>query len=763
MGEPLNGFAGTLPLAVVRQRIAELVLARRPPADTSVGDVALWPHQRNAVARLRMAIAEFGGALLADDVGTGKTFVALAIASGYASPLVVAPAGLREGWWRAAERAGRVVSFVSFESLSRGRRPGTGHDFVIVDEAHHCRNPRATRYGALASLLVNTPVLLLSATPIHNRRNDLVALLALFLGASASALGESEIARCVVRRSRDVLASAGALPRIVGPISIATHLVDDITPDAILALPPPLPAADGGTAGALLSYTLLRQWASSQGALLAGIRRRLAVAHALSATLDDGRYPTRAELAAWTLGDDAQQLAMGALLSPADQRPPRAELRDAVVAHMDGLRALRRAALAHPDIDRHRALRLRELWTAHPGERSIAFSQFAETIDAYWRELRTVPRACALTARGARTAGGAISRGAALGSFRPGHGGDASTVDYISALLTTDLASEGLDLHDASVLIHLDLPWTPARLEQRVGRIVRPGSPHALAHLYAMEPPIGAAALLDIRHRLVAKLAAARSTLGAVMSGIGIELELDRSPTAPTTAAERLEAILGRWRSAALTPNGDCPDVSQGSGDVDGRAAIAPAIAVAHAAGWGWLALVAGDRARLVASLDGASGDNPRFAVRICDRIDTLPDGREPPPPSPGPAIARATEQLRSWLDARRGSALAGIDDMVTVRGRRRALTTIARLADAPASARAVLSESAGRALAAAGRPLGAGSERLLLELDAERATSPAGWLDAVGRLAPPAQASRAQGSRTEERLLALIVLSPEP
>ena len=115
-----DGFR-LLPLDEARREVAVLMLAGRQAADPAVGDIDLWPHQRDAVTRIQASIAEFGGALLADDVGTGKTFVALAVASRFATPLVVAPAALRESWRAAGESAGRVPRFVSFELLSRGR------------------------------------------------------------------------------------------------------------------------------------------------------------------------------------------------------------------------------------------------------------------------------------------------------------------------------------------------------------------------------------------------------------------------------------------------------------------------------------------------------------------------------------------------------------------------------------------------------------------------------------------------------------------
>ena len=731
--------------------MAELILGPRAAAPESVGDISLWPHQREAVGRLRAAIEEFGGALLADDVGTGKTFVALAVAADYGAPLVVAPAALRDRWRDAASRVGRAMTFASFESLSRGPSPCSGHDFVIVDEAHHARNPAAKRYGTLASLVANVPALLLTATPIHNKRDDLLALLALFCGSASASLDDAALARCVVRRGREVLGAAASLPAIRGPIPLVCAPASDDTVTAIMALPPAVPAADAGIASALLAISLLRQWSSSQGALLAAIRRRLAAAHALASTLDAGHYPTRGELAAWTTDDDAQQVVMTALFASAGAPPATTTLRAAIAAHIDGLRALRRAAVADHSLDLRRARALADVRAAHGRERVIAFSQFAGTIGSYWRELRHLAGVCALTAERGRVASGAISRAEALGSFTPGAPAVRARAFDIDTLLVTDLASEGLDLQRASVLVHLDLPWTPARLEQRVGRIVRPGSPHDVVHVYAMEPPPGAAAILDIRRTLSAKLAAARATLGFVMPELGVALDAGAGRASQRSgipdAAEAARRLLERWRVPVEADN-------RGG---DRR----PAVAVASSNAPGWLAVVGDDEPRLIASLSGATGDDPA----LIERAVTLVGGAAPLEDTADreaalTAIDRALAEIAAWMDSRRAAALAGVDDLALVRGRRRALAAVGRLASAPASSRALAATAARRALAFAARPLGASRERELREItartdgtrDEDRA-----MVDAMARLA----ATAAPRTGREATLRALVVLVP--
>ena len=90
----------------------------------------------------------------------------------------------------------------------------------------------------------------------------------------------------------------------------------------------------------------------------------------------------------------------------------------------------------------------------------------------------------------------------------------AARAERIDLLITTDLLSEGLNLQEASVIVHLDLPWNPARLDQRVGRALRLGSRHEAVTVYSIAPPASAERLLRIETRLRDKLSVAQRTIG---------------------------------------------------------------------------------------------------------------------------------------------------------------------------------------------------------------------------------------------------------
>ena len=205
----------TVGARVVRAAIAAHMLGRA--TSRRLGEVTLHSHQHDAVGRLLRMMDEHRGALLADEVGLGKTFTALAVATQAANPMVIAPAAVRDHWLACARRAHVPIGFHSAESLSRRGAPALEPDLVIVDEAHHFRSRTTLRFAAVARLCARTRVLLLSATPVQNRAADLRTLLSIFLGVKADSLPESELARHILRRSAQMGAANVRLPVVERP------------------------------------------------------------------------------------------------------------------------------------------------------------------------------------------------------------------------------------------------------------------------------------------------------------------------------------------------------------------------------------------------------------------------------------------------------------------------------------------------------------------------------------------------------------------
>lgn len=639
MEHPLND-PRIVPPAVARAVIARDILG--DPCDSCdpqrVGRAVLREHQASAVARVRKALATFGGALLADATGMGKTYVALALLRDARDATVVAPAALRGMWTAALKEAGCRADLVSTESLARrSPRPGV-RDLVVVDEAHHFRNPGTRRYAALASLTRGARILLLTATPVHNRPADLSSLLGLFMGPRVASLDDDVLAGCIIHRTANG-AESGALPEVVRHPALAFPCDREVA--ALLdGIPPPVLSRDEGDPGALLGLLLHRLWSSSDTALRAGVRRLAAKAIALRDAFEAGRLPLRADLDLWANADDGLQLAFAELLPPPTAPNDLTVERERVSRHLAALEALLARLTGDSAVDRLRAGALVRLRERHPGSRIIAFTAFAATVHAMWRHLRLQPRTCALTAEGGVIAGGRISRDDALRRFAPrAHGArEPPEAGRIDLIVSTDLLSEGANLQDASVVVHLDLPWTPARLAQRVGRVARMGGVHRQVHEYRFAAPPMAERVLRMWRRLRDKRALEDTLLGG---------------TSAVQQAEALRGVLGAWRSPAGSTR-------------------RPVIAAVRAPCAGALLAVQDEEgARLVSFLDGAISTTHAgllAAARLCEGADAVCDA---------PALALVHRAFTRWQDERARRRLLAHDDAAAASVRRALLRTI--------------------------------------------------------------------------------------
>jgi hypothetical protein len=539
-------------------------------------------------------------------------------------------------------------------------------------------------------------------------------LLSLFLGSRANALTQAELARCVLRREHEQLKTAALLPRVRQTVTLQISDDPEIVRE-LMMLPDPIPVRDGGLGGNLIARGLLHQWVSSEAALSEAVRRRIARAYALVASLEAGRYPTEAELRTWIFDDGALQLGFPELLSA--PTGDAATLLESVRIHASALERFRASHSTRSSLDIERADAIASLRTADPESKIVAFAQYRETVSMLFRRLAHLGGVAVLTAHGAQVAGGRLSRGEALSRFAPRalNARPPVSAERIDLLLSTDLLSEGVNLQDADVVVHLDIPWTAARLEQRVGRVARMGSAHSEVRVYLLRPPVSAAALMENEILVQRKWDVARRAVGSAtappfpdLSSIGS----DRAGESVTTHAENLRAILGGWRRSVVKLNGD-----------------EVCLASVSSSRPGFVAVVAGNgEPSMVVSLSGQVSNDLESQVAAC-RL-----GNGPELGTSSVAYEVAVRQLREWVERQSASALAGLADS-RVLGRRRLVNRInTAIENAPPHSRGRRLTAAAKARRVATSPHSAAIESELESLGVARLSDDE-WLAAVAKL----------------------------
>jgi superfamily II DNA or RNA helicase len=86
--------------------------------------------------------------------------------------------------------------------------------------------------------------------------------------------------------------------------------------------------------------------------------------------------------------------------------------------------------------------------------------------------------------------------------------------DDIRILITTDVLSEGINLHRSNIVIDYDLPWNPTRVLQRVGRVNRVGTQHDKIFIYNIFPTTQADKQIDLKQNIISKIQAFHNALG---------------------------------------------------------------------------------------------------------------------------------------------------------------------------------------------------------------------------------------------------------
>ena len=521
--------SGEARLTAFHQRVAAEALTARSGAGAArlAGTLAhaavdLNPHQIEAAA-FALAALPTGGAVLADEVGLGKTIeaglvVAQLATEGKGRALVLVPASLRAQWrdelrtkfgleaelvdgdslrdaWKAGRRpnpfdtGGIVICSQPFAAKHAAEVERVGWDLAVVDEAHRLRNAyrRDHRTGqALRKALRRCPKLLLTATPLQN---DLMELLGLATFIDDALLGSEDAFRLQYATGELTEDRAADLKARLAPVVVRTlrrqvkeyvrftarrSFVEDFAPSpeeqALYDRVSEYLRRDDAFAlplsrRALFLLVYRKILASSSFALAATLDR---LAASLEQRLAGAEAAAESSLLLDLPGfeDEAEELGDDDPSSPARARGP-APIRR-MREELAELRSCARAARAIRVNAKGEAL-VRGLDRAFTvaracgwPEKAVVFTEFRRTQDYLAGLLRD--RGHAVTCLSGDVAG-AERRQALVEEFR----------DRSRILLMTEAGAEGLNLQFCNLVVNYDLPWNPQRIEQRIGRCHRYG------------------------------------------------------------------------------------------------------------------------------------------------------------------------------------------------------------------------------------------------------------------------------------------------
>jgi superfamily II DNA or RNA helicase len=561
------------------------------PPEAGEANLELAPFQEAAVCRAVEIIRRLSGVILADAVGLGKTRMALAIArivhrdelrrrASAQTILVCVPARLRSAWQQAAVEAGWQVpgqlKIVSHTELSQRNFTATPDKLalLVVDEAHAFRNPEARRSANLARLSASTPTLLVTATPVCNGLDDLYHLLRLFLSEHdlrdelGLDLGEAfrraeegdydltELVEQVVIRRRDAgdVAGFGRRPTVRLELAgydptereswIWTHLPGELDKLNLALLRQDWPRG-------LFNEYVLRRWESGPEALEESLRRlvdyhqRWLEAHETGRTLDRRGFE-----ALFGRDDVRNQGVFPFVYGEMNQATVQTVLPSVVEADLKRLEGLLDTVGALVAQGHGAAAAMAELIAAHRGEKFLIFSTYQRAAQGLFEALQVrlgpnYPLGL-ITGSGARSTGmGRAKPEEILKGFAPvaQKNRRPSPQRAIDVLICTDCLSEGVNLQDCSRIILADLPYSPVKVEQRIGRLVRPGSARHEVVVYWLRPrkwqdSLGMRLRLD--HKIQQAGAAGVDPMNAKLLRADVSSATFEEPLAALTAQDRL-------------------------------------------------------------------------------------------------------------------------------------------------------------------------------------------------------------------------------
>ncbi len=451
--------AGTLADYDLRRRLERLRLAQSFEdlvCLSTLHGVDSYGHQHLAV---RKVLRQFKGrALLADEVGLGKTIEACLVLKEYwlrgmvRKALVLVPPSLVAQWKgelsekfgfspvspdsaefrRDPERFWRqqplIVASIAMARLDPhgGLLATVPWDMVIVDEAH-CLKSRGSANWKLVNALQKRFILMLTATPVENHLVELYNLITVLKPGLLST--EADFRRQFIAPARpSAPKNPERLRGLLGEVMVRNtrSAVNVRLPPRVAtsAVVPPSPE-EAQLYETVSSFVRARYRPAGEMLALKWLQRQA------------GSSPQALSRAV------ARALAQETVTGDGERR------------ELEGIQE-RAAEIQHSA----KALCLAQMLAARPGK-AVVFTEFVATLE----HLAGVADAHALRYAVFRGDMTRAEKDAAIAQFR----------DEADVLLSTGAGGEGRNLQFADTVVNFDLPWNPMRLEQRVGRVHRIG------------------------------------------------------------------------------------------------------------------------------------------------------------------------------------------------------------------------------------------------------------------------------------------------
>ncbi len=551
-------------------------------------------YQKQAVVAARKILNNYNGVFISDVVGLGKTFItAMLLKAIGGKSLIICPPALIDYWEETLEQFS--VHFCKVEShgqlgniINKGVEKFSN---IVIDEAHNFRNEYTLGYEKLYEVCRNKKVILVTATPLNNKLDDLKSQIKLFQAenncmipgvknlAAFFKIQEDErkkvskgseeymavvkktseqvrhkvLKHVMLRRTRsevkkyfseDMDKQGLSFPEVASPKQIVYEFSDEIgkafnetiellkrfsyaryTPVLyLLDDVGELEKQSQRNVGRFMKMLLVKRLESSFFAFKSSIRRFVDSHQNFIKMYDKGFVVTGVRVNVFDLlNDDDGEERLQKLENEGKAKKYAAskftpEYRKALQKDCDVLKAIHglwEHICADPKVDKL-VENLKKNKTLRD-KKVLIFSESKETVDYIYHELESsLPgKVLSYSSAGGMYGGVQFNKGYLRemvdSNFRPEHNNQR---DNVNILVSTDVLSEGVNLHRSNIIINYDLPWNPVRVLQRVGRVNRVGTEYGKIHIFNIFPTEQGDEHLKLADNIKAKIQAFHSTLG---------------------------------------------------------------------------------------------------------------------------------------------------------------------------------------------------------------------------------------------------------